>query len=209
MKEIIIVGAGGFGRETLTLIKRINKLENKWIIKGFIDDNPHSLEGKDCGYGIIGSIQDWNPSDNEVFAMGISSPQAKEKVVRVLKERGVKFETLISPNSIINESAKIGEGCVIKGFSVVGEDVVLGDFVDVAGSMIGQDSVIGNYSTTTGFANIVCANVGSRVFIGSHAVILNNVKIGDDAFVCAGSICYGNVKPGKKVFGNPAKIFKI
>jgi serine acetyltransferase len=29
--------------------------------------------------------------------------------------------------------------------------------------------------------------------------------IGDDAFICAGSIVYSNVKAGTKVFGNPAK----
>ena len=38
MNNLIIVGAGGFGRELLQWAKDINKVEKKWIIKGFIDD---------------------------------------------------------------------------------------------------------------------------------------------------------------------------
>ena len=71
--------------------------------------------------------------------------------------------------------------------------------------MIGQDSIIDDYSTTTGYTNIASAHIGKRVFVGSHAVILNGKKVGDDAFVCAGSIVFSNIKAGTKVFGNPAK----
>ena len=39
MNEIVIVGAGAFGREVVWLIERINKVNNQWKIKGFIDDN--------------------------------------------------------------------------------------------------------------------------------------------------------------------------
>ena len=39
MKDIYIVGAGGFGREVLWLIQRINNVNLEWNIKGFIDDN--------------------------------------------------------------------------------------------------------------------------------------------------------------------------
>ena len=70
--------------------------------------------------------------------------------------------------------------------------------------MVGGAS-IGDFSTTTGFANIAGAHLGNRVFVGSHAVILNGKKVGDDAIVCAGSIVFSNVKAGTKVFGNPAK----
>ena len=48
-----------------------------------------------------------------------------------------------------------------------------------------------------------------RVFVGSHAVIMNKRRLGDDAYVCAGSIVFNNVKSGVKVFGNPAKVFDL
>ena len=83
--------------------------------------------------------------------------------------------------------------------------MVLGDFTSIMGSMIGQDSNIGDFSTTTGYVNVVSAKLGKRVFIGSHSVILKDRIVGDDAYVGAGSIVIKNVKEGTKVFGIPAK----
>lgn len=199
MKDLIIVCAGGFGREVYYMAKSIGK----WNIKGFIDDDLHALDGVNIALPIIGTINDWAPSDNEVFALGVSNPKTKETIVGAMKEKGARFETLIAPHSRIIETAAIGEGCIISGS--IGDCVKIGDFVNVMGSMIGQDSFIDDYSTTTGFTNVVSAHIGKRVFIGSHAVILNGKKVGDDAFVCAGSIVFSNVKAGTRVFGNPAK----
>ena len=39
MKDIAIYGAGGFGREVASLIKRINRIENQWNFVGFFDDD--------------------------------------------------------------------------------------------------------------------------------------------------------------------------
>ena len=208
MKDLIIAGAGGFGREALAIAKTINKIEQRWNIKGFINDIPDALDGVKCSHQIIGTIVDWEPSENEVFVIGISSPTGKEKVAGILKAKGARFVTLIHPAALVSDEAIIGEGCIISGRSSIGGCAKIGDFVHIAGSMVGQDAVIGDYSTTTGFANITDAILGKRVFVGSHAVILNKLKVGDDAFVCAGSIVFTNVKAGTKVFGNPAKRMK-
>ncbi len=209
MKDLIIAGAGGFGREALSLAKTLNNIEPRWNIKGFINDIPDALDGVKCSHGIIGTIKDWQPSDNEVFVMGVSSPAGKEKIASILKSKGAQFITLIHPYAIVNEYVTMGEGCIINGRSSIGDGAILGDFVNLAGSMVGQDAEIGDFSTTTGYANITNAKLGKRVFVGSHAVILNKRKVGDDAYICAGSIVFSNVKPGIKVFGNPAKKFDL
>lgn len=209
MKDLIIAGAGGFGREALILAKMLNEIEPRWNIKGFINDIPNALDGVKCSHSIIGTIKDWRPTENEVFVMGVSSPNGKEIIANTLKAKGAKFVTLIHPLALISDYVEIGEGCIIGGRSSIGDNAILGDFVHIAGSMIGQDAIIGDYSTTTGFANITNAILGKRVFVGSHAVILNKLKVGDDAFVCAGSIVFNNIKAGTKVFGNPAKRMKF
>lgn len=203
MKDLIIVGAGRGGREVLQFIKDINRIEHRWNIKGFIDDTPDPLGNVECDYGIIGTIKDWVPSENEVFVCGIANPKGKEIVTKHLKNKGAKFETIIAPTAYISDFVTIGEGCYITGS--IGPNVVLGDFVSVMGSMIGQESIIGDYSTTTGYVNIASATLGKRVFVGSNAVILTGKTIGDDAFVCVGSIVFNNVKAGTKVMGYPAK----
>ena len=209
MKDLIIVGAGGFGREAYYIAKEINRFQHRWNIKGFIAGNMHELDNIDCDCPIIGIIEEWVPNNNEEFVMGISAPKVKERLSTLLIAKGAVFTTLIHPSAIVNEKVKIGNGCVISGRASIGDCVEIGNFVHVAGSMIGQDSIIGDYSTTTGFANIVSAYLGKRVMVGSHAVVLNNIKVGDDAVIGTGSIVFRNVKAHTTVVGNPAKKIEI
>ena len=210
MKNIIIVCAGSTAQEVYFIIKSINKhaettsQEAPYHILGFFSDVPNALDGSGIQEKIIGTIQDWQPIGDEVYAMGLSDPKEKEKLATLLKKRGCKFETLISPSCDIWGEITIGEGCIIMN-GVIENKAILGDFVNIQGSAIGQYSKIGDYSTTTAYANIPGSTLEKRVFVGSHAVVLKNRKVGDDAFICAGSIVVSNVKPGTKVFGVPAK----
>ncbi|MBQ7155783.1 MAG: hypothetical protein IJR85_09555 [Synergistaceae bacterium] len=211
MQDIIIVCAGGFGREVHALIRAINRHakakgeEEPYNILGFLSDVPDALDGIDIDSRIIGDIQNWQPEGSEVYALGISTPKSKEKLAELLKGRGARFVSLVSPSLYIPETVEIGEGSIITAYCI-GDCTKIGKFVNVAGTMVGQDAVIGDYSTTTGLANITNAIIGKRVFVGSHAVIMNKKKIGDDAFVCVGSVVVRNVKAGTKVFGVPAKV---
>lgn len=210
MKKIIIVGAGSVACEVLTTIEWINHVapatEKKYQILGFIDDDENALNANPTvHYPLLGGIRDWKPIGDEFYAMGIASPRAKETVSNMLLDKGCRFETIIAPNATVSPYAEIGVGCFIASYCISGT-IRIGNFVNIQGSMVGGDatSYIGDYSTTLGFANIANSRIGKRVYIGSHAVVLN-VSVGDDALVSVGSIVVSNVKPGTKVFGNPAK----
>ena len=84
--------------------------------------------------------------------------------------------------------------------------VQIGKFVTLLGSTIALDGKLGDYSTTGGFANLTCADIGKEVYVGSHAVILSNVTVGDGAYIGVGSIVMRDVPAHAQVFGNPARI---
>ena len=210
MKDIIIVCAGSVAVEVYTIIGEINKKAEDagngpiYNCLGFIDDDENALKPYPfVEHPIIGKISDWKPIGNEVYALGVSTPKTKERLVKLLTERGCKFETIISPYAKIMPHVAIGKGCFISPYSI-GSGAVIGDYVNIMGSMIGGAAVIGDFSTSLGFANIAMGKLGKRVYVGSQSVILD-VKVGDDAVVSVGSIVVRNVKPGTKVFGNPAK----
>lgn len=50
--------------------------------------------------------------------------------------------------------------------------------------------------------------IGNKVWIGSNALILKGVDIGDNAVVAAGSVVTKNVPPYTLVGGNPARVLK-
>lgn len=204
MKDIIIVGAGHLGIDVYGLLCSINNSSRKWNIKGFISDIPLDITRFSLPVGIIGSIVNWQPSSNEVFAMAIGSPLGKEQVAEKLKARGAMFETLISPNASVARTALIGEGVVVFAGSQIAPCATIGKFACIGNSIIGMDATIGDYSNTAALVNVYQdVSVGKRCQLWSHSVILN--KVGDDAVVGAGSVVISKVRSGTKVFGNPAK----
>ena len=206
MKDIIIVGASGFGRELAQWIEDINAQSPQWNILGFIDDNPDALNGCRCDYKIIGSIKDWQPKESEYFACALAFPEVKKSIVLELKSKGAKFATLIHPTALINKYAEIGEGVVVTPRSNINADTKIGDFVSILGSGIGHDATVGDWSTLSGRCSINGhVQVGSMVYIACGVSIAPAKKIGDGAHVGIGSVVISNVKAGTKVFGNPAK----
>lgn len=206
MKQIIILGANGFGREVLQWVKDINNVEKRWTIKGFLDDNINALDGYECDYNVIGTIKDWNPSGDEEFVLGVSSPAIKEKIVTILKSKGAKFATIVHPTSIIGDFCEIGEGLVVTPRAKISPNVKIGNFVTILGCGVGHDAIIGDFSTLCGYCGVNGhVQLGKRVFVGTSAVIAPSKKIGDDAYICMGSMVMSNVKANTKVLGYPAK----
>jgi len=81
MKNLYIVGASGCGREVLNIIKDIHAIRGvQWNIVGFLDDDLQALDSIDCDYQVVGTIKDYLPQANDVLALGIASPQIKEKI---------------------------------------------------------------------------------------------------------------------------------
>ena len=210
MKDLIIVGASGFGREVLQIVKDINKKEPTWNILGFLDDNEEALDGYECDYNVIGTIRDCNPEPEQNYVMAIANPQVKEKVITLLESKGANFVSVIHPMAVIGSFNKIGRGIVVYPYAKVTVNTTIGDFVSLLGSNIGHDAEVGDYTTITGMCAINGhVTIGKRVFIGSHVVVAPGKRIGDDVYVGNGSVVVTNIKAGNKVFGNPAKKLRL
>ncbi len=207
MKDIIIIGAGGFGRELLQWIKDINNIKPTWNIKGFIDDNLNSLNGYKCDYEVIGSINDWIPLENEVFALAIANPQTKEKIVGVMKQKGAVFTDVIHPTAKICDFSEHGEGLVMYPNSSLSPNSKVGNFVTLLSSGVPHDAIIEDFVTISSYCGLTRGiHISKRVYLANHVSILPNIKIGDDAYIGMGSVVIRNVGVGKKVFGNPARV---
>lgn len=207
MQDLIIVGASGFGRELLAMIDRINREKPTWNLLGFIDDNLNALDGFDLNVKVLGTIRDWKPIGEELYGLAIAEPRAKEKVVPMLKARGIQFATLIDPTVSIGSRSKLGEGVVSFGETGISVDVTIGDFVFFnALCGIGHDVVIGDYCT---FGPKVCISgatkMGKCVNVGALASTYPGIEVGDYATIGMNSAAIRKVKANTTVLGVPAK----
>jgi sugar O-acyltransferase (sialic acid O-acetyltransferase NeuD family) len=211
VKDLIIIGAGGFGREVLSYAIDIMKTTDcGWKVKGFIDDNLNALDGKDTGYKILGTISEHRVEENAVYICAIGDCKVRLAIGRDFQKRGAKFINFIHPTARIRERVKMGVGNIFCPNSGANPDVIIGDFVVVnCNSGFAHDCVIGSGCTLSGGCDVTGnCTLGEGVFLGAKAVITPGRKIGDYAKISAGAVVFTHVKPGKTMIGNPAMVLK-
>jgi len=211
MKQIVIYGAGGFGRELALLIERINSIEPKYELLGFVEDGESYPSGTIVnGYKVLGTGA-WLIEHNDIYcACAIANVNIRKRIFEKYTLLGIKFETIIAPNVLIHNTNTIGRGCIIANRCSMTVNVTLGDGVFLNGGVvIGHDVTIGDFTTIFPRTDVSGGcHIGSCVLIGGHSFITPGKKIGDGATVAAGSIVFSNVKAGTTVLGNPAKRIK-
>ena len=206
-KRLLIIGAGGFGREVLAWALDVPAGARDWELGGFLDANPDALEAHPCGYRVVGDPASYEPGPEDVFVPAIADPVIKLRLCRGLRARGGRFATLVHPSVIVGPGCRIGEGCVLCPRVVLTTNVTLGDFVTInVGTGCGHDSVLKDGITISSFADVTGAvHLGEGVFLGSHAVVFPRVEVGDFAVIGAGSTVLRRVPARVTVMGVPAK----
>ena len=207
MKNLIIIGAGGFGRTIFWQCDADYGNHREWTIKGFLDDRPNALDGFNVPKPILGSPFTYSPSLNDIFLCALGEPKMRRKYAAPLLAHGVEFINLRTEVAY-PASAKLGQGIIFERKVQVGSDTKLGDFVTALSmSVIGHDVIVGDYVEIGSFSFIAArVRIGNDVQIHPHACILPGITVGDRAVVGAGSIVTHNVPADTTVFGNPAKV---
>ncbi len=178
----------------------------KFVIKGFIDDNLNALDQFENYPPIIGTISDYQPMQDDVFVSSIGGESRKPCMEEIIR-RGGEFIELIHNTARLYTNAKIGKGNFIGAYSVIGNDATVGDYNMIQSyTVIGHDAVIGNWNRID--THVTCVGgivVEDEVNIHTGAIISHNVRVETGAHVGAGSFVIRKVKAGTTVFGNPAR----
>lgn len=207
MKNLVIIGARGFGREYYNGLKLRKDYGKTFVIKGFLDDKYDALSSFEGYAPILSSVEDYVIEPDDVFTCALGDPHCRKKYVNIIRERGGRFLTLINSKSIIHPNAQIGEGVMISAFCCISANVKIGDFTTIQHFCnIGHDVQIGSFCALESYTFMGGFSViGNDVTLHTRATILPHVKVGEGAIVGAGSVVLRNVKAGMTVFGVPAK----
>ena len=207
MKQLVIIGAGGFGREVHNMVPFCRRYGEQFVIKGFINDNTDALEGY-AGYApIIGTIRDYVPEPDDVFICAIGDIEGRKKCAQMLLSRGAEFISLVHKTAGWDRNTVVGRGCILCTRVGISCDCKIGDFTIFQDEcLVGHDTVIGEFCHFHARAFVAGRVVmGNEVHVGPYALIHPDKKIGSSATVGAGSFVIRNVKSGSTVYGNPAK----
>ena len=209
MKELYIIGAGGFGREIAWLIERINEKEPTWDLAGFVDDD-RSLWGKEVGgYQVVGGCDFFQSLEREVWVLcAVGSSKTRKKIIENIENAGhVRFATVIDPSVQMSRRVQIGEGTMICAGTIITVDVSIGrhNIVNLD-CTIGPDSVLGDFVTLYPSVNVSgCTTVGAESELGTGMQTIQGMKIGSRAILGAGAVVVREIPDHCVAVGSPAR----
>ena len=114
----------------------------------------------------------------------------------------------------IQKGVRVGRNCKISSHSFICEGVRIGDGVFVGHHVVFINDRYPKATTEDGKLQteedwtVIPTIVGRSASIGSGAVILCGIEIGEDSLIGAGSVVIKNVPAGTIVAGNPARILR-
>lgn len=208
MKDIVIYGAGGYGREIACLINRINALKPEWNLLGFLDDGVPI--GTKTEYGeVLGGLDFINNYPNEIsVVIAIGTPSIIQKLVAEIINPKVDFPNLIDPNVEFLDinNVRMGKGNIICARCVVSCNVDIADFnLFNIGVGIGHDASFGSYNVLMPNVNISGGvETGNCNLFGVKSTVLQYLKVGNNVKIGANSLLMRKAKDDGLYFGTPA-----
>lgn len=211
-RELLIFGAGGFGREVASWAGRAEWGGHGYEVAAFIDDNAPASELNGRPVMPLEQAATRFPVAGVIATVG--DPKLRERLIGKARDAGlVATDPLVHPNvEYDHEYVEFGEGVVVCAGSILTVNIVVEPHAQInLDCTVGHDAVIGAYSTLSPGVHI-SGNVTLEryAFMGTGAVTVNGhpgrpLTIGAGSVVGAGAVVTKDVPGGVTVTGVPAR----
>ncbi len=208
MNDLIIIGAGGFGREVAWLATEARTL---FRVLGFLDDRTDIAAAELGGYPLLGTVDCWTMDKEAQFAIAIGNPRVRVKVANRMEAKGEpQFATLIHKSCMYGPECTFAAGAIICAGCILTTNIQIGrhSIINI-GTTVGHDVYIGDFVTIAPNASISgCVTLDDGVEIGTAASIRQGLTIGTGGMLGMGSTLTKKIPDNHFFFGVPAKPVK-
>ena len=210
LTKVIILGAGGLAREVLWIFREANKVEPRWDVLGFIDENPENHGKVLCGLPVLGDFSWFAGGEGVKVICGIGNNRSRKKVVEKAKELKLEFCSIVDPTARMSSYVECGEGVVVASGNIITTQVQIGShvFINLANT-IGHDAVIHDYVNLAPGNNVSGdVTLEEGVQVGTGCAIIPGVTVGEWSTIGAGSVVIRDIPPYSVAVGVPAKVIR-
>jgi sugar O-acyltransferase (sialic acid O-acetyltransferase NeuD family) len=209
-RELVVVGAGGFGRETVEAVRALNAAGARWRLAGYLDDEPARHGAVVDGVPVLGGIDELDNMPDVSVVVCTGRPDnylSRPRIVETLGLPPERYATIIHPSASVSATSRVGPGTVLLAQTVLTAAVTVGSHVAIMPHVImTHDDVIGDFAT---MASGVClggnVQVGRCAYVGAGALVREHCRIGSCALVGMGAVVTGDIPPHEVWAGVPAR----
>lgn len=209
---VLIVGAGGFGRETAALLNAL-RAKGEFEAAGFADDS-EELQGRTIvGLPVLGPVDVAGELDEHGVVVTVGNPRSfdvKRSIVGRLGLDRSRYVTLVHPTASIGSQVAMGEGTVVLAGCVATQGVTIGRHVAMMPNVVlTHDDEVGDFAILGAGARLGGGvKVGEGAYVGSGVSVRESILIGSGAMVGMGAVVVNDVPPGETWVGVPARPLK-
>jgi sugar O-acyltransferase (sialic acid O-acetyltransferase NeuD family) len=207
--DLVIVGAGGFARETAQAV--LDRADGRWNLLGHLDDDAELHGAKVDGVPVLGGsgLVAELPADTRLVVC-VGSPRdyaSRARVVRRLALPADRYATVVHPSAVVSASSVLGPGTVVLAHSVLTAAVRVGAHVAVMPQVVlTHDDEVADFATIASGVRLGGgARIGRGAYLGAGALVREGVTVGAGSLVGIGSLLLDHVPPGEVWVGSPAR----
>lgn len=207
--RVLIVGAGGLGRETCSILHAQPK---RYEILGYLDDDPAKQGREFCKHNVLGGLPklaDFDPVNTQVI-IAIGRPSIRRQLAQAIAAKGFRFATAVHPDVSATPWVDIAEGAIVMAGAVMTVEVAIGAHAVVnPGCTLAHDCQLGAFSYLSPGCHLGgYVEIGEGAELGLGACVLPRVKIGPWAVLGAGAVAIDDIPSAVTAVGVPARIIK-
>ncbi|HEX3320315.1 MAG TPA: acetyltransferase [Terriglobales bacterium] len=208
--KLVIVGAGGLGREVLAMVRACNLVSPEAEVLGFLDSNPSLAGTQIAGVPVLGS-DDWckaNKTENLRYVCAIGNPMARSIVTCKLLDMGCQFSTIVHPGVHLPDSVRCGVGTVIMAGTEFTTDSTVGSHVIIyLNCSITHDVVVKDFCLIASGCNLSGGSIlETGVELGTGACVLPQRRVGAWSVIGAGAVVNKDIPSNSTAVGVPCRI---
>jgi sugar O-acyltransferase (sialic acid O-acetyltransferase NeuD family) len=212
MEKVVILGAGGHAREVLWVFEEENRVEPRWEVLGFIDEDISNKRKILCNLPVLGDFTWFDKRDSHDLKVisGVGNCRTKLRFAEKAASLGLKFCSVVHPSVLKSNYVEVGEGAIIAAGNIITTQVKIGNHVTVnLGCTISHDVLIGDYCTIAPGCHI-SGNVRFEegVDFGTGATIIQGRSVGAWSTIGAGAVVRDEIPKNVTAVGVPARIVK-
>ncbi|MFF4012623.1 NeuD/PglB/VioB family sugar acetyltransferase [Streptomyces sp. NPDC001717] len=215
-EDLVIVGAGGFARETAQAVRDVAAADlawgrrPRWRLVGHLDDDP-ALTGREVdGVPVLGGCEEVHRLGGARVVVCVGSPRDYAVRARLVRRLGLpvnRYATVVHPTAVVSDSSMLGVGTVLLAHVVLTASVRVGSHVAVMPqTVLTHDDVVGDFTTLASGVRLGGGvRLGRGAYVGAGSLVREYGVVGAWSLIGMGSTVLADVPPGEVWAGSPAR----